>query len=472
MNRRTWTKVFVLAGMAVMAGSVAQAALLDATVLLERAANSRTLTVRYTGTSAALVELKINGRSVAIRSLDEARSGGETTFPIDTAALEEGSHDVEVRLYNADGKVVGVQTSKIKVDRKGQGPVFIERPTSGATVRGPVEIKLGLRLEMRNLYVSYFVNDELKSLSNLPPYTFMWDTEREKNGWHEIQAWVVDEKNNTFQTDKMRLFVNNPGGRTDRTGSAPLAANQPGGAAPTAGVRGSAPVSAPASPVGPLVKPIAPATRAVKPIAKTASAPVTAVNTIKPAPAALAGTKAIETEPGLALGTQNLRPAPTAPEAIQVAGMTSVPSLISAAPGGAALAPIAITFGSRLNQEGPYQIVLNDRYLEFDVNPRVMNGVPFTPFRHLFQEAGGTVHFEHSLKTVWARGMGRHLWFKIGDDVANIDGNEMRFELAPFIENSRVLVPMSFMVDALKVKVQYDPNTGHVLVSSQSQQKN
>jgi hypothetical protein len=135
------------------------------------------------------------------------------------------------------------------------------------------------------------------------------------------------------------------------------------------------------------------------------------------------------------------------------------------------LAPVAVEYGTRLPEVGAFQVMLDNRYVNFDVNPRVEKGVPFTPFRHLFQEAGGSVHWEAAHRTVRARGMGKLLWFRVGDDVADVNGSSVRFEIAPFIESGRVLVPMSFMVDALNIRVQYDPNTGHVLVTTEGAKK-
>ncbi len=43
---------------------------------------------------------------------------------------------------------------------------------------------------------------QIKSLGNTSRSSmFLWDTERERNGWHEIHAWVVDGQNNTWKTE-------------------------------------------------------------------------------------------------------------------------------------------------------------------------------------------------------------------------------------------------------------------------------
>lgn len=470
----------LIAGLSVMA-VVAQASLADATVLVERAANNRTLTVRYSG-AAALAELRINGQSVATRSLNEKVMTGEASFAIETAELADGENTVEIRLYDLDGKVVGTQISKVNIDRRGAGPIFLDKPRSGSTVSGPVEIKLGFRQDMRNVYVSFFINDQLRMLRQVPPFAYLWDTERERNGWHEVQAWVVDEHNNTFRTEKMRLFINNSQGRTDRTGAnaGTVSLNSAPSTSPS-GIRisqsGSGTASAamgataPTAPTAPTVK--APA---VKTPAKGTAGPKLTPNTPKAPKVSPSGTKGAATDSGNALGTRNVNPGLQTTESLAVYGPRwtvasssstggSI-SLSTAAAGTTTLAPVAINYGTRLPKDGEFQIMLNNSYVDFDVAPRIAEGVPLTPFRHLFQEAGGVVAWKHDLKEVSAQGMGKTVWFRIGRDLADVNGQQYRFETTPFLESGRVIVPLSFMVDALKVKVQFDPNTGHVLVST------
>ena len=448
-------KLIVLAGLALVTGA-AQAGVLDATVMINRAANNRTLTVRYDGATAVLVELRINGVGAATRSVSDTKASGETSFTLDLASLETGDNVVEVILYNADGKVVGSEKTTVNVDRSGVGPVFLEKPRQGATIQGPVEISLGLRQELKNIFVSFFIDDELMVMKNFPPYTYMWDTLRIKNGWHDVQAWVVDKNNNTFKTEKMRVFVNNPGGRTDRQGdggSNPVGNNidtNTGGMANglRLGNGGKGTASDPAL------------------VAKmpTGSSAVYAANTIIPAVGQLASTKSTKVGGGQAAGQQALRPTLNRSAAnTSNAKIGSKPELRHASnvPG-----VVSINYGARVPVSGAFKISLNGQPIDFDVEPRVQEGIPLTPFRHLFEQSGGTVKWTHDSKEVNAEGMGQKVWFQIGSELAKVNDLQLRLEMAPFIERGRVLVPMSFLVDSLNVKVDFDAATGHVFVTS------
>jgi hypothetical protein len=127
-----------------------------------------------------------------------------------------------------------------------------------------------------------------------------------------------------------------------------------------------------------------------------------------------------------------------------------------------------IKLGSRLEEVTTFDISLNGKMLTFDVAPTVLEGVPFAPFRHLFQEAGGKVKWIHDSKVVEAEGLGSSLRFKVGEEFGLLNGTQFLFERAPFIQSGRTVVPLSFVSSTLKMDVQYDPNTGHVLITTTS----
>ncbi len=464
------TRLLLCAGMA-LASMVASAGLVDATVLVDRAANNKTLTVRYDGANAALVEMVINGQSVASKEVSADLRSGETNFTVDVAALEEGTNKVEIRLYDRNGKLVGKQTTTINIDRAGNGPVFISNLRSNDTTQGMVEIKVGFRAELKNVFVSFFVNDDFKVLKNFPPYTYRWDTTSVENGWHEVQAWVVDDSNATFKTEKVRLFVNNPGGRTKRQEIAPIKPQAKPESKPEA-----KPVAKPES--KPAAKPEAkPAVKPEsKPIAKPEAKPVKAP--ILPAVTKADGTKSNANTGTAAPASKPAEPVkpnskpktdsvidikpstPTKPEVVPP--KTDVVALASPAK----LKPIAINFGTRLSDVDQFDIYLEGQKVNFDVAPRVEDGVPLSPFRHLFEAYGGKVKWDHASKTVEGVSDDAVIWFKIGDSSAKVDGTVLLMERAAFLEKGRSVVPMSFLGQALKLDIQYDANTGHVLILS------
>ena len=106
MKRLGIKRMCVLAGAIVMS-AVANAFYYDATVTIDRALNSPTLTVRYSGAVVALVELRINGVSVGTRAITSVKNAGETNFTLDLSGLKDGDNEIEVRLFDKGGKLVG-----------------------------------------------------------------------------------------------------------------------------------------------------------------------------------------------------------------------------------------------------------------------------------------------------------------------------------------------------------------------------
>jgi hypothetical protein len=489
----------VLAGLLVVAATASSAMIPeDARISIDRALNSPTLTIRYAGASAALVELRINGESVGTRSVSADKTAGETNFTIDLSQLRDGDNAVEIRLYDRSGKLVGSDRTNISTHQGNRGPVFLRAPQVGQSVQGTVEISLGFGKELRNVYVSFFVNNDFKKMTNYPPYTFQWDTTSEANGWHEIEAWAIDDSSNTYKTQKTRVFVNNPGGRTDRRGATssdmavrtnPMRSTVGGEAglrdvnvrtggeaagANTTALRPTVSGSVSANKVNPRVannasgqKPITTApvvATGVKHLtptgARTAAPVVEPPVTTKISPtttAAATATTAKATTPPVT--TEKV--ATTVATSASTQGVTQSVQQVAAATN-----LVRITKGQRLPNLGSFAVVLNSQFVNFDVNPRVDEGVPMTPFRHLLEKAGGTVEWEHIEKAIKANAEGNNIFLQIGDSNATVNDLTIRLEKAPYLERGRTIVPLSFFREVLNVEIEFDKDTGHVLITS------
>lgn len=480
------SSILTLAGTAVLATS-AMASLQDAEVAIDRAEDNRTLAVRYTGAPVALVELRINGVSISARSVNDDKTAGETNFELEPDILQDGDNRVEIRLFDADGKLVGTEKSVITVSRDEQGPVFIARPLAGATVSGPVEVKVGFKTQIRDAYVSFFVNGEFKSLRNVPPYNYLWDTTRVANGWHQVQAWVVDETNQTYKTQAMRVFVHNPGGRTDRNElpimpdpteadlipsvnpSEEVTSGMAGVKETTAGGTAS-PASGPVEPndaamISESVSDIATGEASGTKAPDYAATVVTGQRDLTPT-----GQRSVpsltenNTEPVLGGEANPTLSAEAETESADLIALAPNTSAVTQAASTAAL--MSITFGQRVPDIGAFTIAINNSPVEFDVEPRVEQGVALTPFRHLFEHVGGKVDWEHDTKTVEAVGLGQEVWLRIGDPFAVLNDEQLRLEMAPFIDQGRTIVPLSFVSKVLDVNVLMDPESGHVFIES------
>ncbi len=454
----------VLAGITVLSASSAALALpLDeAKILIDRSANSPTLNIKFSGVAATMVELRVNGTSYGTKPVTAKNKQGESSFTLDPSLLSEGDNEVEVRLFDKDGRLLGTERTIVTTDLGERGPVYLINPKVGSTIMGPIEIKVGFGRDLKNSYVSFFVNGQFRSMTNVQPFAFIWDTSRETNGWHEVEAWVVDDASNTYKTRKVKVFVNNPGGRTNRNPdpTVPVTAITP-------------PKSAVTNPV-PTKVPTTAATTAAGTAAITApvAAATQAKNDVRPVTAPRTPLKTMDAGQAVTMGTRNITPSVTNPAnvtaprgtiEVKIANPTATGVTSTAAALGTS--KIAISKGQRLPNVGSFTIVLNAAPVVFDVQPRVQDGIALTPFRALFEQAGGKVDWENLSKALSASGMGKEVFIKIGDHTALVNKIQVSMELAPFIERGRTIVPLSFIRESLDVEVDYDPSTGHVLIT-------
>lgn len=462
-------KMCVLAGMSALAALATAMPTQDAKINIDRALNSPTVTVRYNGANAALVELRLNGESVGTRSVTATKAAGETNFTINLGDLKDGDNEVEIRLYDRTGKLVGSEKTNISTDQTQYGPVFLSTPKVGQTIMGNVDIKLGFGRELKNVYVSFFVDNNFKKMTNYPPYSYNWDTAAETNGWHEVEAWAVDESSNTYKSRKTRVFINNPGGRTERRGvdTGLRTSRNPGKAVvegDEAGIKTIAQGGAKAT--DGQLDGKTPQVKGGTIRANKVRASVTgAMSGLKPAPngtSVATGTKSltpskantVASTPAVTKVASNIKITPTVSQGATIKNVSSAVGLIP------------ITKGQRLPNLASFAVVLNSQFVDFDVNPRVDDGVPMTPFRHLIEKAGGTVLWENMNKSVKAKAEGKDIFFQVGDKNAKVNSLSVTLETAPYLDRGRTIVPLSFLSDALDVTIEYDKETGHVLITN------
>ncbi|HZO91720.1 MAG TPA: copper amine oxidase N-terminal domain-containing protein, partial [Chthonomonadaceae bacterium] len=362
------------------------------------------------------------------------------------------------------------------------------------------------------------------ALINFPPYTYNWDSTRVPNGIHTLGVEAYDgDTLAKVKAHSLQIRVNNPGGFTHRQNDTPdlsrpgkKAVHPPTVALPTARppaatglpnalleVKGNgAGLSLGArDPLGDLNTRHAGqprgtySTRSLPHIANIhRDRPVMAPNTgpshtpvsaqpfsltvrsIKPAlKALLAGPDDLAglhvAAPGASLAHQSVRPLRAGNIAVRPS--TGLRPAVAAAPTAPRKA-VAVTprspkaqigIGSLLNiPGGTFEVAFDDTRIAFDVPPRVEHGLPLAPFRQIFEHTGGKVSWFSKAKLVRAVNDTREIEIKIGNAKAKVNNQTVQMEARPYIDRGRTIVPLSFIRDALDVNVQYDPQTGRMLI--------
>jgi hypothetical protein len=187
------------------------------------------------GNQVTTIDLLVDGVPAASKKLDAPEIRGVISFLVDASALSSGTHRIVIRATGADGEIVSAKSSFIfqAPAVEDQGTTSVAAPaTDGSTappelsfinpsingqVSGTIKIELNAQDSTgKNPYVSLFIDRAFKTLKNYPPYEFEWDTTGYSNGYHTIDAFGYDDEQNVGHAKSLRLFVNNPGGRTER----------------------------------------------------------------------------------------------------------------------------------------------------------------------------------------------------------------------------------------------------------------
>jgi LysM repeat protein len=465
-----------------------------------------TLDVSFRGGIIDAVELYLDGALVTKRQLANRQTRGILSFELETLLLAEGSHDVLVKAFAADGKTTETR-GRIRIqDADLNSPVRIAYPKRGETVMGVVPIKVSIDSEIQKQkpYVTFFVDKELKVLRNFPPYEYQWDTTSVLNGRHIVEAWTSVEGSATlYKATPVHVNVNNPGGQTAKqngvkdlsvpdgpaasrvaaagatTGSlqmkpeaAKVASARPapaGGisAEPGTGAFGASTTAKTsagrltAPPASGLASPRMMGSAAVQPKGRIAVAglPKSALPgltqgepTVPVIPARSNGS--VTVEPGDSIETVSGR---TGVPASEIARLNGVKNGTALKPGSSIIVPSVRSF----------DVAFDGRQIAFDVAPRVENGMPLAPFRQIFEHTGGRLYwFGGSAQTVKAVSETRDIQIKIGNADASVNNQKLSMERKPYILGGRTIVPLSFVRDALNVKVNFDQKTGRLLLQS------
>lgn len=112
------------------------------------------------------------------------------------------------------------------------------------------------------------------------------------------------------------------------------------------------------------------------------------------------------------------------------------------------------------------EVAFDNQRIAFDVAPRIERGVPLAPFRQIFEHTGGKVEWYQKSQTVRAFNSEREVEFRVGAKEAKVNNRIVAIERKPYIENGRAIVPLSFVRDALNVKVNFDASTGRLMIQS------
>lgn len=114
--------------------------------------------------------------------------------------------------------------------------------------------------------------------------------------------------------------------------------------------------------------------------------------------------------------------------------------------------------------ENSLLVMLNGRYLDFDVAPIIVNSRTMVPMRTIFEALDASVHWDPETKTIIATHGGDIITMQVGQNAMFLNDKKIELDVPPEIIDSRTLVPLRAVAEALNTKVFYNTDTKTVVI--------
>lgn len=111
-------------------------------------------------------------------------------------------------------------------------------------------------------------------------------------------------------------------------------------------------------------------------------------------------------------------------------------------------------------------VFLDDRPLELEVQPLLINGTTLVPMRKLFEEQGAKISWNNDTKMVKATKGNLVLTYQIGDSTANKNGQSLNLTVPGQVVGGNTMMPLRFVSEALGSTVKWDANTRNIRIYS------
>ncbi|OPZ88106.1 MAG: hypothetical protein BWY76_00118 [bacterium ADurb.Bin429] len=115
------------------------------------------------------------------------------------------------------------------------------------------------------------------------------------------------------------------------------------------------------------------------------------------------------------------------------------------------------------------RIYVDDTPIADAPNPFIAQGHSMVPIRHIVEAKGGVVVWLPATREVNAWADNTFMGLKVGDNGARINGDSYILPVAPTIRQARAMVPLRYLMTALRLQVTYNPKTGTYLLMSQNE---
>jgi len=111
------------------------------------------------------------------------------------------------------------------------------------------------------------------------------------------------------------------------------------------------------------------------------------------------------------------------------------------------------------------KVYVNGKAPVFDVPPRIVNGRTMVPVRFVAEGLNANVNYNAETGTVTVTGPGMSVEMKINSTTAMVNGEEVQLDVPAAIDSGRTMVPLRFISEGFKCKVNFYGESNLVSVS-------
>ena len=111
------------------------------------------------------------------------------------------------------------------------------------------------------------------------------------------------------------------------------------------------------------------------------------------------------------------------------------------------------------------QVAVNGDWVQFDVSPCIAEGRTMVPVRGVFEALDAEVSWDDATKTVVARRGGTVINVTVGTSVLYKNGQPSVLDVAPFVQDGRVLIPLRAVAESFDCAVEWDADSRTVVIT-------
>ena len=115
--------------------------------------------------------------------------------------------------------------------------------------------------------------------------------------------------------------------------------------------------------------------------------------------------------------------------------------------------------------EREISVVLNNNKLFFDAKPIMVNNRTLVPMRAIFEAVGAEVDWDNETQTITSNAEDVIIIMQIGSKSMSKNNEEILLDVEPVVHNSRTMVPVRAITEALGADVKWDNDTRTVIIT-------